>query len=217
MHHRKNMGAAVALNTTIFAVEMSAGVAAQSLSLIMDSVHNLSDELALVALWLAFFVSRGPSRTLLRSANILNSVGLIGVSAVLLWQAAERFLHPVPINGAVPIAIGLLAALANWAVARLLRAPSEHNAAVRLAYIHNLGDVWVSLAPVVAGALLVTTGYSIFDPIIAGAVALWIIITTGKEVLQSHDELIWPDRIVCDHPDHQRSGPARNAAPASTG
>jgi cobalt-zinc-cadmium efflux system protein len=50
----------------------------------------------------------------------------------------------------------------------LLLAPSEHNAAIRLAYIHNLGDVWVSLAPVAAGLLLILTGNSLFDPLIAG-------------------------------------------------
>lgn len=168
----------------------------------MDSFHNLSDEMALVALWLAFMVPTGPSRTLQRSANMLNSVGLMVVSAVLLWQAAERFLHPVPVQSVIPIVVGLLAAAANWGGALLIRAPSENNAAIRLAYIHNLGDVWVSLAPVLAGVLLISAGYSVFDPIIAGVVALWLIVTTGKEVSQSSDELIWPDKIVCDHPDH---------------
>jgi Co/Zn/Cd efflux system component len=80
--------------------------------------------------------------------------------------------------------------------------PSRNNAAIRLAYIHNLGDVWVSLAPVVAGGLLLLTGYSFFDPLIAGVVALWLIVTTAREVLESHEELMWPEKIVCGHPDH---------------
>jgi cobalt-zinc-cadmium efflux system protein len=100
--------------------------------------------------------------------------------------------------------VGLAAAAANWCVARLLLEPGQNNAAIRLAYIHNLGDVWVSLAPVAAGLLLLVTGYPIFDPIIAGAVALWIIFTTGREVLESHDELIWPEKIVCCHTDHDQ-------------
>jgi cobalt-zinc-cadmium efflux system protein len=57
-------------------------------------------------------------------------------------------LNPVPVQGAVPIVVGLAAAAANWGVARLLLEPSRKNAAIRLAYLHNLGDVWVSLAPV---------------------------------------------------------------------
>ena len=145
-HHRRAVGAAVLLNTAISGGEAIAGYYANSLSLLTDSVHNLSDELALAALWLAFIVSHGPSRALLRFANIFNSVGLIAVSGVLLWQAAERFLHPSPCWEVVPIIAGLGAAAANWGVARLLLAPGEHNAAIRLAYVHNLGDVWVSLA-----------------------------------------------------------------------
>ena len=87
-------------------------------------------------------------------------------------------------------------------VARLLLQPSKDNAAIRLAYIHNLGDVWVSLAPVLAGVLLLVTGYLFFDPLIAGGVALWIIVSTGREVFESHEDLIWPEKIVCGHPDH---------------
>jgi cobalt-zinc-cadmium efflux system protein len=132
---------------------------------------------------------------------LLNSGGLILLSVILLWQSFERVIHPVPVAGAVPIAIGLAAAAANWGIARLLLAPSRNNAAIRLAYIHNLGDVWVSLAPVVAGVLVALTGHAVFDPIVAGAVALWLMTTTGYEVLRSGDELLWPDRIVCCHTD----------------
>jgi cation diffusion facilitator family transporter len=202
-HHQHAVAAAVGLNTAISVVEGIAGYQANSLSLLTDSAHNLSDEMALVALWLAFIVARGPSRALLRSANLFNSGGLIVVSGVLLWQAFERFLHPVPVAGAVPIVVGVAAAAANWGVARLLLAPSEHNAAIRLAYIHNLGDVWVSFAPVMAGLLLVAAGTPIFDPIIAGAVALWLIATTGREVIASSEELIWPGKLVCCHTQHE--------------
>jgi cobalt-zinc-cadmium efflux system protein len=201
-HHQKAVAAAGALNTGIFLVEAVAGYQSSSLSLIMDSIHNLSDELALVCLFLAFIVARGPSQKLLRGANIFNSLGLIAVSGLLLWQAVELMLHPIPVQGGIPIIVGLAAAAANWGVARLLLKPSKNNAAVRLAYIHNLGDLWVSLAPVVAGVLLLVTGYSFFDPLMVGAVAVWIIVSTGREVLASHEELVWPDKIVCCHTEH---------------
>jgi len=73
-HHRKSVAAAAALNTAIFVVEAIAGLQADSLSLIMDSIHNFSDELALLFLFLAFVLPRGVSRMLLRSANLFNSV-----------------------------------------------------------------------------------------------------------------------------------------------
>ena len=176
----------------------------------MDSVHNLSDEMALVFLYLAFILPLGVSRNLLRSANVFNSVGLIAVSALLLWQVIERVLHPMPIDGAVPIIVGLAAAAANRIVARLLLKPARKNAAIRLAYIHNMGDVWVSLAPVGAGLLLMLTGYPFFDPLIGAGVAVWFIASTGREIFQSHEELIWPDKIVCGHSDHDDAAVAAN-------
>jgi len=209
-HYRKPIAAAVALNTAIFVVEAIAGLQANSLSLLMDSVHNLSDEMALVFIYLAFVLPLGVSRNLLRSANIFNSVGLVAVSAVLLWQSVERLLHPAPVMGGVTIVIGLTAAAANWGVARLLWAPGRNNAAIRLAYIHNIGDVYVSLAPVLAGVLVSMTGASFFDPLIAGAIAVWLIGSTLREVLSSSDELIWPEKIVCGHAEEDET-----AAPAS--
>lgn len=202
-HYRKPLVAAVALNSGIFVVEAIAGVQAHSLSLIMDSIHNFSDELALVFLYFAFVLSQGVSRNLVRSANFFNSVGLIAVSGLLVWQAIERLLHPAAVLGSVPIIVGLGAALANWGVARFLLKPSRNNAAIRLAYIHNLGDVWVSLAPVVAGLLIAVTGMPYFDPLIALAIALWFIASTLREVVVSHNELIWPEKIECGHGDEE--------------
>jgi cobalt-zinc-cadmium efflux system protein len=201
-HYRKPLAAAAALNTAIFVVEAVAGFQSDSLSLLMDSVHNLSDEMALVFLYLAFVMPHGISRHLLRSANVFNSVGLLVVSGLLLWQAVERMLHPASVVGGVAIVVGLLAAAANWGVARLLVAPGRRNAAIRLAYLHNIGDVYVSLAPVVAGLLVTLTGYSIFDPLIAAGIAVWIIIST-VQVFASSEELIWPERIVCGHSDEE--------------
>jgi len=198
-HYRKPLAAAVALNSAIFLVEAFAGFQANSLSLIMDSVHNLSDELALVFLYLAFVLPLGLSRNLLRSANVFNSIGIVVLSALLLWQATVRFLNPAPVWGGVTIVIGLLAALGNWGVARLLRNPGRNNPAIRLAYIHNLGDIQVSLAPALSGLLVIATGYSFFDPLIAGSVALWLMVSTLREVIGSHNELISPEKLGCGH------------------
>jgi len=198
-HFRRQVGAAAALNTAIFVVEAVAGIQAKSLSLVMDSIHNLSDQMALVFLYLAFVLSSGLSRNLVRSANLFNSAGLIAVSALLLWQAVERVAKPVPVTGIVPIAVGLAAALGNWGVARLLREPAGQNASIRLAYLHNLGDIQVSLAPVASGVLVTLTGMPIFDPLVAALIALWIIVSTARETIGSHEELISPERMSCGH------------------
>jgi len=205
-HYQKSLAAAVLLNTAISAVEAVAGFESGSLSLLMDGAHNLSDEMALIFLYLAFILSQGVSRHLLRTANLFNSLGLVMISGLLAWQAVERFLHPVPVHGAIPIIVRMAAAAANWGVAWLLWKPGRNNAAIRLAYIHNIGDVYVSLAPVLAGFLVIFTERSIFDAIIAAAIAVWIILATAREVLGSREELIWPEKIVCGHSDHDRPG-----------
>jgi cation diffusion facilitator family transporter len=200
-HYRKPLAAALALNTAIFVAEAAAGFQSQSLSLIMDSVHNLSDEMALAFLYLAFTLSQGVSRNLLRVANLFNSVGLVAVSILLLWQAVDRLFNPAPVQSLIVIVVGLAAAAANWGVARLLRNPGRDNAAIRLAYIHNIGDAYVSLAPVAAGLLVSLTGRTLFDPLIAGGIAVWFIISTLREVFASHEELMWPEKAACGHED----------------
>src|SRR5438445_12103565 len=83
-HYRKPLAAAVALNTLIFIPEAIAGFKAGSLSLIMDSVHNFSDELALVFLYLAFVLPQGLSRNLVRSSILFSTDCLIAICGYLI-------------------------------------------------------------------------------------------------------------------------------------
>lgn len=193
---RKLLALAAGLNTIIFVGEMLGGAEGHSTSLIMDGVHNFSDELALVCLFLAYLLPVTMSRNFQRLANALNSIGLISISVFLIWQSVNNIIHPVPTIGYIPLIAGLLAAIANWGVARILYSIKDLNAAIRLTYIHIVGDVYVSLAPVVAGLLVLLTGKYIFDPIIAILVGVWLIWATIKEIAHSHDELIWPEHVA---------------------
>jgi cobalt-zinc-cadmium efflux system protein len=196
------------LHPVIFGVEVVAGLKAQSLSLIMDAVHNLADEAALLFLFLAFVLPLTLATALQRWANFLNSVGLVVVSGLVVWHAVERLLYPVPVLGLASIVVGLLAAAANWGVARLLLKPSRQNSALRLAYRHNMGDVLVALAPVAAGLLIVLTGHSFFDPLVALGIASWMIWSTALEVIQAREELIYPEQLVCGHDGDERTAAA---------
>ncbi|MGH8581385.1 MAG: cation transporter [Gammaproteobacteria bacterium] len=198
-HLRKAVGAAVALNTVIAVGEAIAGVQAHSLSLLLDSAHNFSDELALVCLFLAFYLPDYLGRQSQRTANVLNSLGLVVLSGFVIVQAVMRLMHPVPVQSLIPVLSGLAAAAANYGVARLLREAASHNAAARLAYLHNLGDVWVSLAPVAAGVLIAVSGRNEADAVVALAIGAWLTISTVREVRSSTDELLWPERIECIH------------------
>jgi Co/Zn/Cd efflux system component len=198
-HFRRQIGAALLVNTGISAVEAAASVPAHSLSLLTDSIHNCSDELALVCLYLAFFLPGYIGRHSQRIANALNSIGLVALSGVMIWQGVSRLIHPAPVQALIPSLAGLGAAVANYAVAYLLRAPARSNAAVRLAYLHNRGDVLVSLAPVVAGAWVMLTGRPEGDVLVGVAVAVWLVMSTARELRTSMDDLLWPEEMACDH------------------
>ena len=194
---RRSLAAAAALNTLIFAGEAIAGVHANSLSLLMDASHNFSDELALICLFLAYVVTARASRGFQRTANLLNGLGLVLISVAVGWQAIERLLHPRPVIGWLPMAVGAFGVIGNWGVARILRRWARHSATIRLAYLHNLGDVWVSMAPVLAGVLVVLTHRVVFDALFALAVGLWLLVTTVREFHALGNELLWPDDARC--------------------
>jgi len=195
-HLRKPLAIAVALNTGITVVETIAGLRANSLSLVMDAVHNLSDELALVLLLLAVFQSR-PARKLVQAANGFNSIGLVVVSILPLWHAVNRLIHPQPVAGVVPIIVGLLAALGNWGVARVLQKPSQTEPAIRLAYVHNRGDALVSLVPAVAGLGVLIFHTPLWDPLVALVIGMAILIPALRTLVSARQELLWPEGLRC--------------------
>src|SRR5438046_5833435 len=97
-HRRRPLVTALALNTGALAVEIGAGIPANSLSLVIDGVHNLSDEVALGFLVLAYAMRTGLSGRLLRTANLFNSVGLLAICGLPLWRVVERISEPVPVG-----------------------------------------------------------------------------------------------------------------------
>ena len=198
-HFQRAVGAAVVLNTAIVVGEAVAGFQANSLSLLVDCMHNFSDELALLCLYLAFFLPAYLGRQSQRTANVLNSLGLLTLCGIAITQAAVRFQHPQEVYSLVPILVGIAAAVANYGVAVLLREMASHNATARLAYLHNKGDVVVSLAPVFAGLLVFVTGRNEADPLVALVVAAWLAFSTAREVKASANELLWPERVECIH------------------
>ena len=199
-HRRQPLIRALQFNTAVLVVEIAAGISANSFSLILDGVHNLSDEIALLLLVFAYTFRAGLSGRLLRYANLFNSVGLLAVCAFLVWRVVERLSYPVEVLGVVPIVAGLIGAVGNWGVARVLREPSKEDVAIRLAYVHNLGDTLVSLIPVAAGILILTSGSFLFDSLFALLIAAVVIITTLHAVIGSHKELLWPENVSCGHP-----------------
>jgi len=88
-HRRKPLTVALGLNTVVFVVEVAGGIQASSLSLVIDGVHNLSDEVALGFLVLASAMGTGLSSRLLRPANLFNSVGLLAIGGLYSGESSN--------------------------------------------------------------------------------------------------------------------------------
>src|SRR5438445_6520020 len=136
-HRRKPLALALALNTAVIGAEVAGGLKSNSLSLLVDGIHNVSDEAALLMLVFAYSLRTGVSRRFLLSANLFNSLGLATISAFMILQALERLSHPVPLLGVFTVGAGLLGVIGNLLVAKALSASSVEAAAIRLAYFHN--------------------------------------------------------------------------------
>lgn len=204
-HLRRPLGVALGLNTIVLLVEAAGGIRSNSLSLMFDAVHNGSDEIGLACLLLAHTSRRGLSGNFLRAANLFNGLGLLAVSGFFFWRAIEHLFHPPPVLGVIPIAAGLLGAVGNWGVARALRESSREDPAIRLAYVHNVTDVLMSLAPVLAGVLVVVCRNFLFDPLIALMIGVVVVISTCRTLVESRRKLLWPESVAC--------GPRASAAP----
>lgn len=166
---------ALAINFGFMLVEVVIGLVANSVALLSDAAHMLTDAgaigLALTALHLA---RRPPSgrftfglrRTEILSAQ-LNGAALLVLGGVIAFEAFRRLGSPPDVDGPFVIAIGLLGALANGGAALSLAKANRDSLNVEGAFLHNLADLYSSLAAAVAGVAIVTTGFDQADAIAA--------------------------------------------------
>ena len=176
---------AVVLNGLIVIGEALAGIHANSLALAADALHNCSDELALVLLYLSYSRSRAGSARLNAIANGLNSFGILTIAVALVFLALSRLGEPPEVVGSTTMIAGFAAALGNLGVAALLRQGATASIELRLAYLHNLGDVALCLSTAVSGFLIVIFGANWLDCIFAVIVALMLTTATARELMTS--------------------------------
>ena len=166
-------------------VEIIGGYISGSLALISDAGHMFSDLLSLVlslgAMILATRVATkektyGLHRTEIFAAFI-NSLLLICISGVIIWEAYQRFQSPSPIQGGIMIIVAVVGLLANIAIMFLLH--GSHDLSMRSAFLHVLGDMLSSVAVIGAAIWIYFTGQVIIDPILSGIIGVFIIGTAG--------------------------------------
>lgn len=181
------------LNTVYVVVEFGLGIYYNSLALVADAGHNLSDVAGLLLSLLAFRLAKvrqTPSftygfRKSTVLASLVNAVVLLVTVGAVLWESLVRFRHPEPVAGGPVAWVAGLGILVNTASALLFFRDKDHDLNVRGAYLHLMADALVSLGVVGAGILISYTGWFWVDPIIGVVVAAVILLSTWRLLVDS--------------------------------
>lgn len=173
----------VGLNTAFVIVEAVYGYVAHSMALVADAAHNLTDVLGLLLAWGAtVLATRRPSRTFtygLRRSTILaalaNAVLLLITIGGVAWEAIGRLRAPERVEGGTVMAVAAVGVVINAASALLFLRDREHDANVRGAFLHLASDAAVSVGVVIAGGVVLKTGWMWVDPAVSLAVSIVIL------------------------------------------
>lgn len=165
----------ISLNTVFVIVEAVYGYAANSMALVADAGHNLSDVLGLVVAWIAIVLSkRAPSPRFtygLRGTSILaalfNAVFLLVAVGAIGWEAILRLFDPQPVASMTVLIVAAIGIAINGFTAWLFAAGRKGDLNIRGAYLHMAADAGVSLGVVMAALVIMWTGWVWVDPIIS--------------------------------------------------
>ena len=181
--HRRPLQIAFALTFTYFIVEVIGGLLTGSLALLADAAHMLTDVgglgLALFAGWMSRKAA-SPARTygyyrveILAAAA--NALVLFAVSFWILYEAWQRFQAPPAVSSGPMMAIAVVGLAVNLASMRLLAAGAGSSLNVRGAYLEVISDMLGSIGVLIAGVIMLTTGWYYADPLFSVAIGLFIL------------------------------------------
>ena len=164
-------------------IEAGAGIFANSLALLTDAAHNLTDVIALGLTWLAVRITSQPANAQktygYHRAGILvallNSTTLVLISLGIFYEAYRRFINPPEVQSGILIAVGLIAVVINLVTAWLVHHGSESDLNLRSAFIHLMGDVLSTVGAVIAGVIIYFTNANWLDPLVSVLIGFLIL------------------------------------------
>lgn len=187
-HHGHDRAFAIgtALNLGFVVAEIAFGLLANSMALLADAAHNFGDVLGLLLGWGAAWLARRPptrrrtygwGRSSILAALLNATILLIGVGAIGV-EAVHRLLAPVPVREGTVILVAAVGILINGATALLFLQGRGHDINVRAQFVHMAADAGVSAGVVLAGLLILFTGWVWLDPAVSLAIGVVIVATT---------------------------------------
>ncbi|MBS0247210.1 MAG: cation transporter [Proteobacteria bacterium] len=179
---------ATGLNVALVAAQFIFGLWANSLALIADAGHNLSDVMGLLLAWGAFaFAGWRPSNGFtyqMRAASILaalaNALLLVAAIAIITWEAIARLSAPEPVASGTVMLVAAIGVVINGASAWLLSRGSQSDLNMRGAFLHMMADAAVSVAVILAGLGIWLTGWQWLDPAASLLISVVILIGTWR-------------------------------------
>ena len=180
----------MAVNLPLTVAQIAGGVAAGSLALIADAIHNLSDAVALGIAYVARRIARRPADDAMTFgygraeivAALVNYTVLMVIGACLIYEAIWRLIEPQSVHGWIVVIVAGVALAVDTVTAILTYRLAEHSINIRAAFLHNLADAFGSIGVIVAGTLIILFNLTIVDAIITLAIAGYILWLVGSEI-----------------------------------
>ena len=179
----KNLGFAIVLNVGITLAQAIGGIISGSMALLSDAAHNFSDVLSMVISYLANRLARreatekqtfGFRRSEIMAAFI-NSATLIIISVIILFEAVQRLITPVPVSANTVIYLALAGILANGISVLFIRHDSHENMNMRSVYLHLFGDMLTSVAVLLGGLAMKYLQWYWTDSVFSIAIAIYLL------------------------------------------
>lgn len=220
--NRRKLLWVLVLTSLYLLAEVIGGLLTNSLALLSDAGHMLTDAaalgLALFALWFAVRPAT-PQKTfgyyrVEILAALLNGVVLLGLSLFIIIESINRLRHPPEVHGLGLLVVATGGLVVNLIGAYLLHRGHEHSLNVRAAFYHVIGDALGSLGAVAAGILILRYQWYIADPILAIVISLLIIVNAATLVREAVDVLL---EAAPSHIDTEEVRDAILAVPGVTG
>jgi cobalt-zinc-cadmium efflux system protein len=193
-HHASHVGIerrfllSLALTGLIFLVELIGGLLTRSLALTSDAAHVFLDVFALLLSYVAIRLASLPPNDrhtygyhrLQVLAALANGATLLLVAVEIFREAIGRFSDPESILAGPMLVVAVIGLAVNLVVAFVLRGHDHDNLNVRSAFLHVLGDALASVGVIVAGVVIILTGWTVVDPLMSILIGIIILVGSGN-------------------------------------
>lgn len=185
------------LTIIILLAEVIGGFIANSLALLSDAGHVITDLFALGLAWFATIQAERPANARKTFgyhrvgilAALVNAGTLIAIAITITWEAIQRFQHPEPVQPIVMFGSAAIGIIVNLFIGFGLQ-KGDDNLNVRAATLHVFGDVAASMGVIVAGVIILLTGWTLVDPLLSVGIAILIAVGAWRLVRETTDILL---------------------------